>query len=120
MSLPLTDDEGRIYAVNNGTPVTFNAGIGYDAQGRMCYTNVPGGSDVWVGGKRVDPVGEVVCGNGTPAARPYVFNAGLPFNKNDGALIRQVDTNPAPTDPFVAGVRVGPLGGVYMTTDAIP
>jgi len=110
----IRDPQGAIYTDPGGTPVSWNSGMGFNAAGALCTSTSPGANDSYQGGKRLDPVGRLVVGNGDPPARPYNFNAGLPFDKRDGSLIRQMNQTPASTDPFVAGVRVGPLGGVYM------
>ena len=94
------------------------AGLAYDPNGALHVTTTDSPTDTYLGGMRVSPIGQVVVGNGNPPARPYVYNAGLPFDRRDGRLIRQEDTAPSPSDPYVAGVRVGPLGGVYFSTAA--
>jgi len=43
---------------------------------------------------------------------------GLPVTAT-GAIKAQLNQTPAPSDPYVGGIRVGPLGGVYLT-DAAP
>ena len=122
MSLPQCDSQGRVYfSINAPTGTsTLNGGIAYQANGSMCTTPTPGADDVWNGGIRCSPTGQVVVGDGIPPARPYVYNGGLPFDKRDGSLIRQVDVVPAASDPYVGEIRVGPLGGVYFTTAAPP
>ena len=40
------------------------------------------------------------------------FAMGLPFD-SEGRLVIQMNQAVAPSDPYVGGVRVGPLGGVY-------
>lgn len=117
--LPQVDASGRIYAAPAGTPVTWNGGIGYTANGQMCITSVANGTDSHLNGWRLDLVGRVVV-SAQVAAR--AFNAGLPFNQTGlaGSMARQVDVAPAVGDPYVSGgIRVGPLGGAYMST-AIP
>jgi hypothetical protein len=51
-------------------------------------------------------------------ATNYVFNGGIPYDPVTGGMIRQLNQTPAPTDPYVVGIRVGPLGGVYMISDS--
>lgn len=41
------------------------------------------------------------------------FEMGLPFT-SDGKLVCQLNQAVQPSDPFVGGIRVGPLGGVYV------
>jgi hypothetical protein len=114
MPLPIKARDGSVFVEVDGTPVSWNAGWGYAASGRLCVTDTEGANDAWLGGIRLDPQGRVVCGNGIGAARPYVYVRGLPTDKRNGKLIRQINQTPAPTDPFVVGIRVGPNGGVYM------
>lgn len=47
------------------------------------------------------------------------WQQGLPFT-SDGRLVTQLNTVPAASDPYVGGIRVGPLGGVYVTDAAVP
>ena len=117
--LPQVDANGRIYAFPAGTPVAWNGGIGYTADGRMCITTTANATDSYLNGWRLDLVGRVVV-SAQVAAR--AFNAGLPFNQTGtvGSMARQVDVALAASDPYVSGgIRVGPLGGAYMST-AIP
>lgn len=117
--LPLTDTQGRIYVAPAQVPTFLVAGIGYTPSGQMCTWPTPNTDDRTVGGWRVRNNGQVIVADGVIGNRPYVFNGGLPFSKLDGSLIRQTDVTPAATDPYQAGIRVGPRGGVYFTT-AIP
>ncbi len=114
--LPQVDPVGRIYTAPGGVPVYWNAGVGYDAAGRMCTTTVLGINDQSVGGWRLDPVGRVVV---AAQGSPLFYNGGLPFNA-DGSMARQLDTVPAATDPYARGIRVGSAGGVYFSTAAPP
>lgn len=41
------------------------------------------------------------------------FLGGLPFTA-DGRLVCQLNVAPWPGDTYVGGIRVGPLGGVYV------
>lgn len=94
-------------------------GIRVNSLGEAYTTTNPAGTDVWVGGLRLSQLGQVVVGNGVPAARPYNYVGGFPFDKRDGSLIRQLDLTPAPSDPYVVGIRVGSLGGVYMSNNVV-
>jgi hypothetical protein len=105
MSLPLKNLTGDVFVEVNGTPVSWNRGVGYAASGRMCVTDTVSASDVWLGGYRLDTLGRMVCGDGVEAARPYVFVSGLPTDKRDGRLIRQLN-NPigwTPANLFASG-----------------
>ena len=117
MSGPILEADGSLYVEENGVPVAWVAGRGISDDNRLCVTNNLNADDVFLAGLRLDQLGRIVCGNGVAAARPYVYVSGLPTDKRDGRLIRQYNQTPAPSDPFVAGVRVGPLGGVYMNVD---
>lgn len=115
MSLPLVDALGRVHVALNGTPVTWNQGLGYAANGALCYTNSLNATDVYQNGMRISATGLVVT---AAQSGSLFYNAGLPFNAADGTLARQVDVAPGADDPYVAGIRVGPLGGVYFTSAA--
>lgn len=114
MSLPITDDLGVVQSSAN-PPVAWNAGLGYDTNGKLCVTTVVSASDVYIGGKRRSLAGALVITNSTAGGQPWNYNAGWPMDKNTGATIVQTGI-PASTDPRVAGIAIGPLGGVYMTT----
>lgn len=113
--LPQVDALGRIYVISGGVPAYWNRGIAYDVQGRMCTTVATAAEDVWVGGWRLNNLGQVIVSS--LAGSPF-YNGGLPFNVN-GAMARQNDQTPGMNDPYVAGIRVGSLGGVYFTS-AVP
>lgn len=114
MSLPNTDENGVVQTKANGTPVYWNRGLGYDVNGNLCVTSVVSATDVWMNGWRMDSMGRLVVSQSSPEGQPFIYNAGWPTDKVTGAIITQQNT-PAPTDPRIAGVAVGPLGGVYMT-----
>ena len=120
MSLPLTDAAGRIYILPGGSPVKWNEGFGYSATGQLCVTTTLTPNDTYEGGIRRSSTGALVV---AAQGGTLSYNGGWPCNlggASDGAVARQVDTTPAATDPFVAGVRIGAAGGVYMTTAAVP
>lgn len=117
-----TDNEGRVLSVDGPPPpgATFNGGLAFDSQGRVYSANIQP-DDVFVGGMRVSQRGELVETDAAGQVPGEAYVAGLPVANagappREGAVLRQVDTIPAPNDPFVAGVRVGPLGGMYQTT----
>lgn len=86
-------------------------GIAVNPSGQVHITNTP--STLFANGFMVSPTGQLVMSTG-----PIVgFLEGLP-RVAGGALKGQVDTVPAASDPYVGGVRVGPLGGVYTTYTA--
>lgn len=82
--------EGAVH-VNANTPQRFDQGKGFMNNGDLC----------------IDVAGGAVAG--------YV--GGLPVTAT-GALKCQLNQTPAATDPFVGGLRVGPLGGLYVTDAA--
>jgi hypothetical protein len=126
MKLPV-DSQGRVYSIDGPPEVgaTFNGGLAFSKLGQVYSANLQA-SDGFVGGFRVSQLGELVETDSTPPQRAgQVFVAGLPVANSGspsrpGAVLRQVNTTPGATDPFVAGVRVGPLGGMYQTTAGIP
>ena len=79
--------------VNGNTPQRFDQGKGFMNNGDLCIDQL--------GGAVVDYVG------------------GLPVTAT-GALKCQLNQTPAASDPFVGGIRVGPLGGVYIVDTAPP
>ncbi len=110
------------------------------AQGVLYVTTVaPVASDPRVGGVAVTAAGSIRASvNGIPQAFANAHGVrnngalcvntagtqvsnhvnGLPVN-SVGQLVCQLNQTPAPSDPYVGGIRVGPLGGVYIT-DAAP
>lgn len=63
----------------------------------------------------VTDTGRLCVAYGGPIAK---FAMGLPFTA-DGRLVCQLNQAVQPSDPFVGGIRVGPLGGIY-TIDLTP
>jgi hypothetical protein len=97
-------------------------------------------SDVFLGGLRMTPEGIVRAtenapqvfanGFGVSESGPLCisfggvmanYQQGLPFTA-DGRLVCQLNQPVSPGDAFVGGIRVGPLGGVYVTdtTPVVP
>ena len=116
MSLPPVDASGVAQTVSGGVPVSWNAGLGYAADGRLCVTSTLSGSDSYIGGRRVSANGSLVVA--ASGASPYVYNAGWPADKDTGAVIVQSGT-PQSTDPRVAGVAVN-SSGVFVSEGAAP
>ena len=95
---------------------------------------LPGAGTSYIGGFALTPVGEVLVhvsdlptrfANGfgfntagqlcvAPGGTIFNFVCGLPFTQT-GRLVVQNNQSPASNEPYVGGVRVGPLGGVYIT-----
>ena len=63
----------------------------------------------YVNGFMVDEFGTLQVG--PPPIHHYA--QGLPFD-NEGRLVEQLNQPESPGDAFVGGIRVGPLGGVYV------
>jgi hypothetical protein len=74
--IPQVDPVGRIYTAPGGVPLYWNAGVGYDAAGRMCTTTVLGPNDQYLGGWRLDPVGRVVVAASLDSQIAALFAAG--------------------------------------------
>ena len=117
MSLPLVDSSGRIYAINDVNSASYNGGIAYNALGQMVTVVFTAADDVWNGGWRLSAKGAVVIA--AQSGQP-VYNGGLPFNPANGAMAAQLDVTPLASDPYVGGIRVGTLGGVYFTSASPP
>lgn len=79
-------EQGVLYVTDTLLPELFVNGFGARHDGRLCVAF----------GGAID-----------------FFSQGLPFT-NDGRLVCQLNQTPADTDPFVGGIRVGQLGGVYV------
>jgi len=120
MSLPNVDASGSVYVLTEGIPVRWVGGIGFDSLGRLCTTDTISATDTFNGGWRTSILGQVVVANQS-GPNPASSQGGLPFNPN-GTMARQVDVVPlSPNEPYVSGgIRVGPLGGTYMTTAVMP
>lgn len=97
----------------NGAQV-FAGGFALDKTTGANYV-FNGNGPVFIGGHMVTDVGQLCIAPGGTIAG-YVN--GLPVTA-DGRLVTQLNQTPGANDPFVGGIRVGPLGGVY-TTDATP
>lgn len=109
--------EGVLY-VKTGLPLPSNAfwqgGIATSKDGQVHILDGVGTRNN--GGLITDHDGRLCIIYGAAIDR---FEGGLPKTV-DGYLVCQMNQTPAPTDPFVGGLRVGPLGGVYVTDAAIP
>jgi len=108
------DGLGRAYAIG-GPPAanaTFQGGIAISPLGQL-YTTVAAPSS-FSNGFGVSPRGELCVGS--TAIVNYL--EGIPRLAN-GAVRTQLDVVPAATDPFLGGLRIGPVGGVYLSS-AVP
>jgi hypothetical protein len=116
----LTDDQGRISTTTNaptGTSAYLDA-LAFDSSGNLHVTSALLGTDIFVDGKRVSALGQLVVAAGAAPNQPYFYNAGWPLGKVNGESIYLLDTTPIASDPFLAGIRIAAAGGVYMTTGA--
>lgn len=108
-------DNGSIFITETVPPdPVFEGGIVVGRLGAIHVTStLP--PQVAVNGFMARHSGELCVAYGGPIA---FFEMGLPFTA-DGRLVCQLNQAVAPSDPYVGGVRVGPLGGVY-TIDLTP
>ena len=97
---------------------TFNNGIAFSPAGKIYVTITTDPNDSYIGGLRVSPLGQLVVGGEVVSQRPYVANAGILGGKLDGVTIfKDVGATPPVTDdPYVNGVRVNELNGVYVSS----
>jgi len=112
--LPVSvDDEGRLDVTTDpvGATSSLLGGIARNAVGQVHITSTV--SDKFVNGLMVSDTGQLVM-----STDPIVdYLGGFPRDAL-GRVRGQTDTTPDPKDPFVGGIRVGPLGGVYTTLTA--
>lgn len=114
MSLFTTDDEGSIFVTTDAPAgATYRNGLPFRSDG---YLHVNANAPQKFENGFAKTLNGAVCIAFDPIA--YWLN-GLPRTAN-GALKCQVDQNPVLTDPYVAGVRLGPLGGIYVNTGGTP
>ena len=109
--------DGNIYVTTAAPPAAgdaFNGGFRYNALGAL-YVSTTAGDDVYIAGKRVSVDGALIVGN-TPPAVQRGWLAGHVFSLINFILGRQLNQTPAPSEPFINGLRIGPNGGAYMTT----
>jgi len=78
------NDAGAIF-ITTAAPTRFANGFGVTNDGRLCVSY------------------------GGPISK---FAMGLPFTAA-GHLVCQLNQAVQPSDPYVGGIRVGPLGGIY-------
>ncbi len=109
------DAAGRLDVTTDpvGATSALHGGIASNPSGQVHITNVV--STVFANGFMVSNTGQLVMSS-DPAVN---FVEGLPRTAT-GALKGQEGTTPNASDPFVGGIRVGPLGGVYTTYIAAP
>lgn len=88
----------------------FNSGIAMTPKGVVRVTD-GAAPQVFQNGFGMMNIGAICV---APDEMIAVYQAGLPFTA-DGRLVVQLNQTPGPNDPFVGGIRVGPLKGVYVT-----
>jgi hypothetical protein len=103
-------DDGALYVTD--APLlseTFNGGVLMSGAGVVAVTStlLP---QVFANGLGLRQAGQLCIAYGGVIAN---YEAGLPFTA-DGRLVCQLNQPISPGDSFVGGVRVGPLGGVYV------
>ena len=116
MLLGSLDSAGRLLttvAAPSGTS-SYNGGVASAANGALHI--VAATPSVFVNGFGVSHTGQLCTAAGGAIAS---YQGGLPFTSN-GRLVTQENLTPGANDPFVGGIRVGPLGGVYTVTDTPP
>jgi hypothetical protein len=114
MWLGATDNLGRLHVTTvPGSASVEKSGILLTATGAVVHTAalLP---QVFVNGIGVRHGGALCIANGGTVVSSSM---GLPVDV-DGRLVTQQDVVPNANDPYVAGIRVGPAGGVYTTTAA--
>jgi hypothetical protein len=114
--LGAVDDLGRLHVYPGAPPPNagFRGGLGFTASQRVAVTNAP--TTNFVNGFMVADDGSLAVD--TIGAAIYDYYMGFPRTIL-GMLVGQVDVIPNANDPYVNGVRVGPLGGIYATS-ALP
>ena len=102
-------DNGSLF-ITEAPPlnISFNGGVAMSDLGALHVTSsLP--VQVFANGFGLRHDGRLCVAYGGPIDK---FEMGLPFT-NAGRLVCQLNRAVAPSDPYVGGIRVGPLGGVY-------
>lgn len=94
---------------------TFNGGIAYTPDGILRVTD-GANPQVYVNGIGVMNIGAVCIDPGGIIAN---YQGGLPVTA-DGRLVVQLNQPVSPGDAYVGGIRVGPLGGIYIVDSTPP
>jgi hypothetical protein len=106
------DAEGRLHITPDPIlpTTTFQGGIAINPLGQV--HTVSGAPDHFVNGFGVSDKGALCIGDGGGI---HAYLEGIPRTLA-GKVTTQTDVAPAATDPFLGGLRIGLLGGVYVTT----
>jgi hypothetical protein len=109
---------GEVYATTDAPTAAsvWHNGYCFNATNQLHISTTPTAGDFYISGRRFNPNGALVVGVGDVGNRPYWGNNGFPYRLTDDGLVFQANQTPAPQDPYVRGIRVGLLGGVYMIT----
>lgn len=104
------DPEGRLDVTTDavGVDTTLVGGVAINDVGQVHI--IGSAPEVYANGFGLMNDGRLCMGTGAID----FYREGLPFMAT-GQLRGQTDTVPDPDDPYVGGIRVGPLGGVYTT-----
>jgi hypothetical protein len=106
-----TDPQGRLYVTTAAIAAnaTYQGGIPISPLGQVYIDiNAP---QKFVNGLGVNNAGKLCINNIGPVVN---WQGGLPL-VDGGALFCQLNQTPNVNDPYVGGIRVGPLGGIYIT-----
>jgi hypothetical protein len=88
----MRDALGAVHVLPIAAPARFNGGFGTSNLGQLCYA---------------------------PGAAIHAWNGGLPFAADGRLITVAMNAVPAGTEPYVGGIRVSELFGVFLT-DAVP
>lgn len=86
-------NDGSVHVDGLLPPQVFANGFGFRNNGALC----------------INKLGTAIAG----------YHQGLPFN-SAGQLVCQLNQPVSPGDAFVGGIRVGPLGGIYIVDGTPP
>jgi hypothetical protein len=96
----------------------FKHGIAMTSDGVMRVVDAPPDvvHNLFIAGFGLLEPGALAVSFGGAIAR---YNQGIPMTA-DGRVVCQLNQPVSPGDQYIAGVRVGPLGGVYVVDTAPP
>ena len=115
MWLGLTSPQGQLYIRTDAPPIPplSKAGISLGEQGAVFVAETA--PAFFINGFGVSAQGQLCI---APGGTKDYYLMGLPRTAN-GRLVTQLNIDPLIGDSYVAGIRVGPIGGVY-TVDINP